>query len=178
MFDDDGEVTEINVQWELRGIEWTIGEGQRSFVGHVEDVRNRGEIALGVLASDVILGILDALFRGSEKGGAVCSLHGYVGFGDALGNGGVSPELNAVGAVERVAHCVVEMIVGVERADGGGLSDFAKSVHLKSGAARRAETFEEKAGVLADKKATVADGGETLGGVGDGCIKAITDFAD
>jgi hypothetical protein len=178
VFDDDGKVAEVEIHRKLRGIKRMIGKCDWSFVGHIEDVADGGEIALGVLAGDVVFGVLDAFFGGSEESGAVCALHDDVGFRDALRNGGVSPELNAVGAVEGAAHGVVEVIVGEERVGGRELGDFAIGVHLKGGAGCGAVGFEEEAGVFADEEAAVANGNEALGGVGDGGVEAITDFAD
>ena len=155
-----------------------IGEGDRRFVGQVEQVANGAEIALGVLAGDVGFCVLDAFFDGSEDRGAIGSLQGDVGFVDALGDGAVGPELNAVGAVEGAAHGVIEVIVGEERIGSGDLGDFAIGVHLESGAGSGAVGFEEEAGVFADEEAAVADGGEALGSVGDGGVEAVTDFAD
>ena len=178
VFDDDGEVAEVEIHRKLRGIERTIGERQRSFVGHVEEVADGAEIALGVLSGDVVLGVLDALFGGGEERGAVGALQGDVRFHDAFWNGGVSPELNAVGAVEGAAHGVIEVIVGEECVGGGELRNFAISVHLESGAGGGSVGFEEEAGVFADEEAAVADGDEALGGVGDGGVEAVTDFAN
>src|SRR6266481_78386 len=178
VFDDDGEVAEVEIHGKFRGIERAIGKGDRSFVGQVEDVAYGAEIALGVLAGDVVLGILDAFFGGSEEGGAVGSLHGDVGFGDTFGNSGVSPELNAVGAVVGAAHGVIEVIVGEKRVGRRDFGDFAIGFHLESGAGGGAIGFEEEASVFADEEAAVADGDEALGGIGDGGVEAITDFAD
>src|SRR6266481_3126799 len=178
VFDDDGEVAEVEIHGKFRGIDRAIGKGDGSFVGQVEDVAYGAEIALGVLAGDVVLGILDAFFGGSEEGGAVVSLHGDVGFRNAFGNSGVSPELNAVGAVVGAAHGVIEVIVGEKRVGGGDFGDFAIGVHLESGAGGGAIGFEEEASVFADEEATVADGDAAFGGIGDGGVEAITDFAD
>jgi hypothetical protein len=178
VFDDDGEVAEVEVHGELGGIEEVIRKRERSFVGQVEEVADGGEIALGVLAGDVVLGVLDAFFSGSEEGDAIGALHGDVGFGDALGNGGMSPELNAVGAVEGAAHGVIEVIVGEEGVGSRDSRDFAIGVHLESGAGGGAVGFEEKAGVFTDEETAVADSGEPFGGVGDGGVETIADFAD
>ena len=178
VFDDDGEVAEVEIHRELCGIDRLVGEGEWRFVGQVEDVANGTEIALGMLAGGVGLGVFDALFDGSEGGGAIGSLEGDVGIVDALRDGAVGPELNAIGAVEGAAHGVIEMVVGEKRVGSGELGDFAIGVHLEGGAGGGAEGFEEEACVFADEEAAVADGGETFGGVGDGGVEAVTDFAD
>ena len=178
VFDDDGEVAEVEIHRKFRGIERLVREGERGFVGQVEDVANSAEIALGVLAGGVGLGIFDALFDGSEYGGAIGSLQGDIGFVDAFRNGRVCPELNAVGAVEGTAHGVIEVIVGEERFGSGDLGDFAIGVHLESGARSGAKGFEEEAGVFADEEAAIANGREAFGGIGDGGVEAVADFAD
>jgi hypothetical protein len=178
VFDDDGEVAEVEVHRKFRGIERLVGEGERGFIGQVENGADGTEIALGVLAGDVVFGVFDAFFDGSEDGGAIGSLEGDVGIVDALGDSAVGPELNAVGAVEGAAHGVIEVIVGEKRVGSGNLGDFAVGIHLKRGAEGGAIGFEEEACVFADEEAAVADGGETLGGVGNGGVEAVTDFAD
>jgi len=178
VFDDDGEVSEVEIHREFGGVERAIRKREQSSVCQVEDVADGGEIALGVLTSDVVLGVLNAFFLGSEESGAVGSLQGDVGFVDALGNGGVGPELNAVGAVKGAARGVIEVIVGEESVGSWELGDSAIGVHLESGAGSGAVGFEEEAGVFADKEAAVADGGETFGGVGNGGVEAVSDFAD
>src|SRR5690349_12438128 len=131
-----------------------------------------------MLASDVGFGVLNAFFDGSQDGSAIGSLHRDVGFVDALRNGAVGPELNAVGAVEGAAHGVIEVIVGEKRVGSGDLGDFAIGLHLECRAGSGAVGFEEKSGVFANEEAAVADGGESFGSVGDGGVEAIADFAD
>ena len=92
-------------------------------------------------------------------------MHDEVRVGHALGDGGVSPELDAVGAIERVAHGMIEVIVGEERADRWDLGDLSEGVHLKTRAGWSAEAFEKKAGVFAEEKAAIADSGEAFGNV-------------
>src|SRR5258708_27235855 len=64
VFDYDGVVAEVVIHGKFCGIERAIGKGDGSFVGQVEDVAYGAEIALGVLAGDVGLGILYAFFGG------------------------------------------------------------------------------------------------------------------
>lgn len=178
VFDNDGEVAEIEIHRKFRGIERLVRECQRRFVGQVEDVANGTEIALGVLTGGFGFGVLNAFFDRSKDRGAIGSLQGDVGIVDALRDGAVGPQLNAVGAVEGAAHRVIEVIVGEERIGSGDLGDLAVGIHLESGAGSGAVSFEEKAGVLADEETAVADGGKSLGSVGDGGVKAVADFAD
>jgi hypothetical protein len=65
VFDDDGEVAEVEVHREFRGIERLVGEGERGFIDQVEYVGDGTEIALCVLAGGIGLGIFDAFFDGS-----------------------------------------------------------------------------------------------------------------
>jgi len=178
VFDDDGEVAEVEIHGKFRGIKRAIRKREWSFVGHVEEVANGAEIALSVLAGDVVFCVLDAFFGWSEEGGAIGALHGDIGFRDAFWNGGVPPELNAVGAVEGAAHGVIEVIVGEEGVGSREFRDFAIGVHLEGSAGGGAIGFEEKAGVFANEEATVADGGEAFGCVRDGGVEAVADFAD
>ena len=178
MFDDDGEMAEVEIHREFRGIERFVREGQRGFVGQVENIANGTEIALGVLAGDLGFGVLNAFFDGSQDGGAIGSLQGDVGIVNALGNGAVCPELNAVGAVEGTAHGMIEVIVGEKRVGSGDLGHFSIGLHLESRAGGGAIGLEEKTRVFSDEEAAVADGGESFRSVGDGSVKAIADFAD
>ena len=178
VFDDDWEMAEVEVHRKFRGIERLVREGQRCFVGQVENVANGAEIALGVLAGGFGFGVLDAFFDGSKDCGAIGSLEGDVRIVDTLRDGAVGPELNAVGAVEGTAHRMVEVIVGEKCVGSGDLGDFAIGIHLESGAGGGAVGFEEQAGVFADEEAAVADGSEAFGGVGDGGVEAIADLAD
>jgi len=178
VFDDDGEVAEVEIHRELGGIERMIGERKRGFVSQVENIADGAEIALRVLPGNIIFCVLNTFFGGSEECSAVGTLHGDVGFHDAFWNGGVSPKLNAVCAIEGAARGMIEVVVGEERVGGGEFRNFAIGVHLESGAGGGAVGFEEEAGVFAEEKAAVADGDVALGSVGDGGVEAISDFAD
>jgi len=178
VFDDDGEVAEIEVEGEFGGVEGTIGKTDHGFVGDVKDVADSGEVTLSVLAGDVGLGGLDVLFRACQESGAIAALHGNVIFHDALRNGGMGPKRNTVATIEGIAHGMVEVIVGQQSAGRGILRGFAVSVHLESGAGRGAKAFKEQAGVFPDKETSVANGSETFRGVGDGGVEAVADFAD